>query len=617
MVSPINRFTIHSLVGFIITISLGTMFYIVYLKAGRRLLDLLAANFIMCTAGVSLTSFLTDNMIPAGMNSNGWSETITAEALKSSTLEIHRFAWALPILLLPMQLHFVLHYCQKHNLLRRYIWVAYCAAILAVPTVWTNLWVTAPAEPLAATSSWGVTIPWLPDMAPIAPLVLLACIITLQVYGLVQLWKSRNFSVKEFASSLGFRKTVFAAFLVQMVIGFGDIIASAMEVPMPALSPVGAGLMGILLAVAMTRSRIDADRTRFQLQSEKIALLECVPQPLLYFGTDHQVQWANDNATAFTGIDSDKIIGSSSEDIWGSASQEQQSIEKAIETGESAKREVVRDDGSTWIVHASPVIGNKGTPTGAIELAMDITEIRQAQKALRESNIKILMAREEERRRVAQDLHDSVAQGLTALQMHLQADAINFGDSTPEQEKFERAAKRCRDLGAEVRQISHQLYPPALDLLGLPTAIEEIFDQYRPIGIECNFACTDELRNMRLARDAEVALYRTGQEAISNAVRHGKAKKISIEIKTVEDELRLSVTDNGGGFDVAANSKGLGLTSMTGRVEGISGRLEITSQPGLTNIQAVVAMEKIRPADEDTDSQPGSESSEPLAHTTA
>ncbi|MDP7290433.1 MAG: hypothetical protein QGH94_20800, partial [Phycisphaerae bacterium] len=108
MVIPINTFTIHNIIGFMVAGSLAVTFYIVYIKSGRNLLDLLSANFIFCSAMMCLASFLSDNVVPAGMSSYGWPNGPTASDLAGSTLFYHRFHWAFAVLMIPTQLHFVL-----------------------------------------------------------------------------------------------------------------------------------------------------------------------------------------------------------------------------------------------------------------------------------------------------------------------------------------------------------------------------------------------------------------------------------------------------------------------------------------------------------------------------
>ena len=597
MLIPFNTFTVHSLVSFMVTIALAVMFYVVYLKAGRRKLDLLSANFILCIAVMCLDYFLMDNIVPAGKSALGWAGGPTGDLLRSATLQLNRWAWALGILLLPIQLHFVLHYCRKQNFVRRHIWVAYCLGVAgALAAAFTDLFAVTPEAPLAETANWAVTIPWLPEAGPAAPLLFL-CMLALQIYGLVLLWRTRRVSVTEFAESLGGRRIVFAALVVQMAVGLADVTTGALVLPVPAATPVGSGIMGVLLAIAVIRSRVAADRRKLQLEREKAGLLECVPQPLLYLGNDLEIQWTNEDAAEFTGKDVNELVGMRADEIWPTDGEQLQPVRQALATTEPATREISSDDGSTWVVNASPVVGSKGESLGAILLAMDITDIRLAQEALRQANVKILTAREEERRRVAQDLHDSVAQGLTALQMTLHAKADDMGIDTAQGEQFDLASQKAGQIGTEVRQISHQLYPPALDLLGLGTALEEIFDPYRAMGIECHIECPDDVRSARFTQEVEVALYRTVQEAISNAVRHGQAQSITVQLEQISDDIRVTVTDNGCGFDVDANSRGLGMTSMNSRIDGVGGKLEISSRPGHTSVGSSVPLARARRAE--------------------
>jgi len=593
MILPFNTFTLHSLIGFMVTISLAVMFYVVYLKAGRRFIDLLSANFILVVALVCLFYFLMDNLVPAGMSARGWAEGPTEQALRSTTLALNRWAWVMGMFLIPTQLHFVLHYCRTRNFIRRRIWAIYAAVAVAAPAVvFTDLFGVAPETPLAETSGWLVTIPWLPGPGPAAALPTV-CALVLQVYGLSLLWKTRRDSVADSAESLGARRIVFFAFVAQMAASCADAANGALGLPVPAATPLGSAIMGTLLAIALVKARVGADKARFQLAREKASLLECVPQPLLYFSDDLTIHWSNPAAAAFAGGGLGQLEGTRINEIWSADCQEVEAVKAALTTGRSVEQEVTREDDSTWIVYASAVVDNKDQPVGAILLAMDITDIRQAQKALRESNIKILSAREDERRRVAQDLHDSVAQGLTALQMHLRACAGKSQAQTGQGEQFVQAADRAANLGKEVRSISHDLYPPALDLLGLASAIEDVLEQYRKGGVECTFDCPEDLRKRRFGQAAEVALYRTIQEAMNNANRHGHAKAATIRMRQTDEGLRVTVTDDGVGFDVEKCKQGLGTSSMKGRIEGIGGELVITSRPGETCVEVTVSAEML------------------------
>lgn len=208
----------------------------------------------------------------------------------------------------------------------------------------------------------------------------------------------------------------------------------------------------------------------------------------------------------------------------------------------------------------------------------DITRIKEAQEAMRTLTQKLLTVREEERRRVASDLHDSLAQGLVALKLAVHA------------AKVPPAVEQCDGLIQEVRQICHGLYPPVLERLGLAAALQQLCGGYDSQP-EVSLQFPPELRNARLGNEVEIMLFRIAQEAINNAVRHGLAKRVRLLLETEDSRLRLSVQDDGKGFDVAGAGTGLGLLTMKDRATVIGGTLELTSQPGQTTVLATVPMQ--------------------------
>jgi PAS domain S-box-containing protein len=209
---------------------------------------------------------------------------------------------------------------------------------------------------------------------------------------------------------------------------------------------------------------------------------------------------------------------------------------------------------------------------------VDITEQKQAEQALRTVAHKLIAVREEERRRVATDLHDSLAQGLVALKL-----AMHASNHTS-------AMEQCDRLIREVREICHGLYPAALEKLGLAAGLTQLAEAYEPsVSVTVDYA--PEFADARFDKDLEISLYRVAQEAINNAVRHGKAGQIEVDLARGEGHIGLSVCDDGGGFDVAGpNHSGLGLMTMKDRIASIGGTLDITSQPGKTVVRATVPL---------------------------
>ena len=215
---PINTFTIHNLLGLMITGSLAATFYLIYLSMGRRLLDLLAANFIALAAVICLTSFLSDNVVRAGQPSGG-----AAEA--QVTLLCQRVQWAAAVLL-AAELHFALCYCGIDRFPRRWMRAVYVLAGALAVAVWSDSWLSVRQEPLAPTSSWQVAIPWMPELGwPVVPFV--AMWFALQAYVVVLLWRNRSAWPTLDESSRQW-PLVFAAFTAQIVISLLAVVSAGL-----------------------------------------------------------------------------------------------------------------------------------------------------------------------------------------------------------------------------------------------------------------------------------------------------------------------------------------------------------------------------------------------------
>ncbi len=543
MIIPINTFTIHNIAGFMVTGSLAVTFYIVYRKSGRHILDLLSANFILCTAFMCLASFLSDNVVPAGASSLGWPGGPTAEDLSHSTLFFHRVHWSAAVLMMPTQLHFVLRYCDRRGVLLRNIRWAYALAFAAVPLVWTPLWFTARATPIAPTSSWNVAIPWMPDIGyPLYPF--LVAYYWLSFYSVAALWQSNRQAALSPSETFMHRHMVLLAFVVQLLLGIVDLVFVFVGYNGVSLIPVGAILMGIVLAMALTRTRMEIDRQRQQLRQEKSALLDSVQQPLFYLAGDLRIQWANAAAGRFAQPDQGDLCGADLADLFDRATSESmlRPVRSALDSGQPQQAEVPYDGGA-WIIHASPLVRTDHDCCGVIVLATDVTRIREAETVLRTANAKVLAAREEERSRVARDLHDSIAQSLVAAQMQLQGQAMALDDRTGETSSVLRlAADRCAGVAGELRQICHDLYPPTLDILGLATSLKTVVEQCDSTAMDCEIVVDEGLRKARFPQDVEIALYRLAQEAINNAMRHSQAGRVEVDLAHDDGQLVLTVT---------------------------------------------------------------------------
>jgi signal transduction histidine kinase len=214
--------------------------------------------------------------------------------------------------------------------------------------------------------------------------------------------------------------------------------------------------------------------------------------------------------------------------------------------------------------------------------------LSSADASLRESNRRltvlsrrILRAEEDERRRIARDLHDQVGQSLTALELDLQA----LKRGSPDAARIVRCLEIAAHLHENVRDLSVLLRPPQLDDLGLVAALRAHLDRHvRPHGVQTRFEA--DISAERLSGDLEAACFRIAQEALNNVLRHAHARAVAVVLREMPAELVLEVGDDGAGFDpasaleAAAGGLSSGLLNMQDRAALAGGALEIESAPG-------------------------------------
>ncbi len=241
-----------------------------------------------------------------------------------------------------------------------------------------------------------------------------------------------------------------------------------------------------------------------------------------------------------------------------------------------------------------PVYDELGQLVGVVGNVRDITQRREADEALRSAHRRLLSARDEERRRLAGELHDSVNQGLAVLQMDLQSLLQSAGADLPDAQRdlLVHASKQTTELISEVRTISQGLYPPALESLGLVAALRGLARSLESGPAELRVQAPSPFQSARLPAEFEIELFRIAQEAVQNALRHGQASRIAIRLNHQRGRVVLQVEDNGQGFDInAVESSGIGLRSMRDRAELLQGTLRIASRPGRTRVTASAPVE--------------------------
>jgi signal transduction histidine kinase len=224
----------------------------------------------------------------------------------------------------------------------------------------------------------------------------------------------------------------------------------------------------------------------------------------------------------------------------------------------------------------------------ALENARLYGELAERERRLQELVGKILVAQEEERRRVAYEVHDGLAQVAAAAHQHLQAFAQYHSPTSKEgREDLNRVSKLVRQTVGESRRIIADLRPTALDDLGLEAAVRLQLEALRAEGWQISYE--GNLDDERLPVSVETALFRVAQEALNNVGKHARTQRISVTLEHLRgprETVRLSVRDYGAGFspDAPAEASGpgeqVGLSGMRERVALLGGNFRITSRPG-------------------------------------
>ena len=236
-----------------------------------------------------------------------------------------------------------------------------------------------------------------------------------------------------------------------------------------------------------------------------------------------------------------------------------------------------------------------------VELAAMARKVQASQAGLHDYIGAITSAQEEERLRLARELHDDTIQELIALKQRVQLalKASKDRDAAPLLAELERLAEGTID---NVRRMTRALRPIYLEDLGLVTALEMLTrETSQPDHLAVHFEMTG--RERRLSRDSELALYRIAQQALNNVVRHARARRATLKIEFAEADIRLEVTDDGIGFQMPRHPTDLapgghfGLLGMRERAELIGALLEVVTEPDrgtrVVVLLPVAALEKM------------------------
>lgn len=219
-------------------------------------------------------------------------------------------------------------------------------------------------------------------------------------------------------------------------------------------------------------------------------------------------------------------------------------------------------------------------------LTSDHEEVDKAQDSVKlkqDYSLRIIEAQEEERKRLSREIHDGPAQMMANVLLRSDLIDRTFREKGPELafQEITSLKEMVRDALTEVRRIIYDLRPMALDDLGLVPTLKKYIDTTEDYnkGTRMNFQSTG--KEVRLPSNYETAIFRLVQESITNAIRHGKASEIDVDVEWLEKQVSIIVKDNGSGFDKSiVKSQSFGLMGMKERIELINGDFIINSSPG-------------------------------------
>ena len=239
------------------------------------------------------------------------------------------------------------------------------------------------------------------------------------------------------------------------------------------------------------------------------------------------------------------------------------------------------DGGYRWLLNVgSPMHDESGSFTGYLGSCIDITERKIAEQAVATVSGRLIEAQEQERSRLARELHDDINQRLALLAIELEQLRLNPpAAKSVLAKRIDDLQQTTLDISRDVQALSHELHSSKLDFLGLVPAFSSFcreFSQQKKVAVHFTHGDIP----VWVPRDVSLCLFRVLQEASHNVVKHSGVSRFDVELRGVADHAYLTIRDTGKGFDTAAavSARGLGLVSMRERLNLVGGTLSIKSE---------------------------------------
>jgi PAS domain S-box-containing protein len=311
-------------------------------------------------------------------------------------------------------------------------------------------------------------------------------------------------------------------------------------------------------------------------------LLEACPDAVELFDLDGTILYVNKAATQRHGKSAGELTGTS---IWklypaSQAAHRKTVMNKATNSGFPVQFTDRWDD--HWVeVLICPIFGLSSKVEEVVTYTHDVTRQIRAEERLKLVSLQLFTNQEDERRRIAQDLHDDIGQSMTALILNLKAIQ---GELEPGRkgigDQIKETIRVVEDMMRHIRQVLYELRPPSFDTTSLTKTLEALCSSMAlSTGLRVIFSSQDQLP--LIPNSQATALYRLLQEGTNNAVKHAKATSVWINLDYMDGEVNISLEDDGQGFDPDQRSSyGIGLEGLRERFLALGGNFDIESAPG-------------------------------------